>query len=98
MIYLNVSVFIDLVVTQVYEANVGVDYAIKGNSIVVKCGIPSFVADFVNVVSWHTDKGDDIYHSDNYGTLRLNTASIASLTVHSRIFYSSLFIHIIMEI
>lgn len=28
---------------------------IRGNSAVLKCSIPSFVADFVNVVSWHDE-------------------------------------------
>lgn len=28
---------------------------IRGNSAVLKCSIPSFVADFVAVVSWHDE-------------------------------------------
>lgn len=60
-------IYFNAVVTQAYEANVGVDYAIRGNSVVVKCGIPSFVADFVQVISWHTDKGDDVYPTEDYG-------------------------------
>lgn len=31
------------------------EYVIRGNSAVLKCSIPSFVADFVNVVSWHDE-------------------------------------------
>lgn len=36
------------------------EYVIKGNSAVVKCKIPSFVADFVQVEAWlYNDDGDE---------------------------------------
>ncbi|XP_073989890.1 Down syndrome cell adhesion molecule 1 isoform X42 [Rhodnius prolixus] len=54
------------VVTQPYETNAGMEYAIKGNSVVLKCQVPSFVADFVEVLSWHTDEGEDFYPDNNY--------------------------------
>ncbi|XP_014244473.1 Down syndrome cell adhesion molecule-like protein Dscam2 isoform X46 [Cimex lectularius] len=54
------------VVAQEYETNADMEYAIKGNSVVLKCKIPSFVADFVTVVSWHTDSGEDFYPNNNY--------------------------------
>ena len=28
------------------------EYVMRGNSAIMKCSIPSFVADFVNVVAW----------------------------------------------
>lgn len=40
------------VVAQAYEAEVGNEYVIKGNAAILKCGIPSFVADFVHVTGW----------------------------------------------
>lgn len=43
------------------------EYAIKGNSIVLKCGIPSFVADFVTVVSWLTDADEEFVPNRDYG-------------------------------
>lgn len=49
-----------IVVTQYYEADVNKEHVIRGNSAVIKCLIPSFVADFVEVVSWHSDQ-DDVY-------------------------------------
>lgn len=41
---------------------------IRGNSAVLKCSIPSFVADFVNVVAWSDSEGNK-YPMDthNYG-------------------------------
>lgn len=43
------------VVQQFYQSEVNNEYVIRGNSAVLKCSIPSFVADFVNVVSWHDE-------------------------------------------
>lgn len=31
------------------------EYVIRGNSAIIKCKIPSFVADFVSVDAWITD-------------------------------------------
>ncbi|XP_059621855.1 cell adhesion molecule Dscam2 [Phlebotomus argentipes] len=46
------------VVQQFYEAEVNNEYVIRGNSAVLKCSIPSFVADFVSVLSWQDDNGN----------------------------------------
>lgn len=43
------------------------EYVIKGNSAVLKCAIPSFVADFVKVELWIDEGGNEILPSDNYG-------------------------------
>ncbi|KAI5751279.1 hypothetical protein M8J77_006037 [Diaphorina citri] len=48
------------VVSQVYETDVNKEYTIRGNSAILKCQIPSFVADFVSVISWHTDQ-DEVF-------------------------------------
>uniref|UniRef100_A0ABD2WQD2 Ig-like domain-containing protein n=1 Tax=Trichogramma kaykai TaxID=54128 RepID=A0ABD2WQD2_9HYME len=47
------------VVAQYYDVDVNKEYAIRGNSAVLKCVVPSFVADFVSVLSWHTDQGEE---------------------------------------
>lgn len=54
-------------VSQYYEVDVNKEPVIKGNSVVMKCGIPSFVADFVTVLSWRTDRGDSYYPGMVYG-------------------------------
>lgn len=46
------------VVTQYYDTDVNKEYVIRGNPAVLKCQIPSFVADFVEVISWHTDQDE----------------------------------------
>lgn len=43
---------------------------IRGNAAILKCEIPSFVADFVSVVSWHTDQDETFYPSEQYGWFR----------------------------
>ena len=39
-------------------------HVIIGNSALVKCEIPSFVADFVNVISWTDNQGTEFFPSD----------------------------------
>lgn len=46
---------------QYYDIDVIKEFAIRGNAALMKCQIPSFVADFVSVVSWHTDQNEDFY-------------------------------------
>ncbi|XP_043866986.1 Down syndrome cell adhesion molecule-like protein Dscam2 isoform X17 [Drosophila mojavensis] len=57
------DVHVRAVVQQFYESEVNNEYVIRGNSAVLKCSIPSFVADFVQVVSWQDEEGQ------LYGTL-----------------------------
>lgn len=54
-------------VNQAYGLDILMEYVIKGNSAVLKCNIPSFVADFVYVEAWIDDEGTEILPSDNYG-------------------------------
>ncbi|KAK0174513.1 hypothetical protein PV327_010274 [Microctonus hyperodae] len=55
------------VVAQYYDTDVNKEYAIRGNSAILKCVVPSFVADFVKVLSWHTDQGEEFTPTDDYG-------------------------------
>ncbi|XP_059046520.1 cell adhesion molecule Dscam2 isoform X37 [Achroia grisella] len=52
------------VVNQFYEAEILTEYVIRGNAAVLKCSIPSFVADFVKVEAWIDEDGTVISHSD----------------------------------
>ena len=45
------------VVAQTYSTDAHKVYVIVGNSALVKCEIPSFVSDFVSVVSWVENNG-----------------------------------------
>lgn len=56
-----------LVVNQPFGLDILMEYVIKGNSAVLKCSIPSFVADFVYVEAWIDEQGTELVPSDNYG-------------------------------
>ena len=45
-------------VAQHYITEAENEYVIRGNSAVMKCKIPSFVADFVAIDAWLSDAGD----------------------------------------
>lgn len=52
-------VFIILVVNQLYTVNVMDESVLRGNTAILKCHIPSFVADYVFVSGWISDYGDE---------------------------------------
>lgn len=49
------------VVPQSYSVNVMDESILRGNSAILKCHIPSFVADFIVVDSWVEDEEREIY-------------------------------------
>ena len=57
------------VVTQDYETDLLKAFVIHGNDALLKCEIPSFVADFVSVESWIDNKHNQYFSSmnNNYG-------------------------------
>ncbi len=57
-----------LVATQQYETGSPEEYVILGNDALLKCNIPSFVADFVTVHSWE-DSEASIYHLSSSGSV-----------------------------
>nr|XP_026486001.1 Down syndrome cell adhesion molecule-like protein Dscam2 isoform X24 [Vanessa tameamea] len=54
------------VVNQFYEAEILTEYVIRGNAAVLKCSIPSFVADFVKVEAWIDEEGTVITDSEDF--------------------------------
>eukprot|EP00102_Acyrthosiphon_pisum_P025418 XP_016662628.1 PREDICTED: Down syndrome cell adhesion molecule-like protein Dscam2 isoform X16 [Acyrthosiphon pisum] len=46
------------VIEEPYRSEVNNEYVIRGNSVVLKCSIPPFIADFVTVVSWQDNSGN----------------------------------------
>lgn len=45
------------------------EYVIRGNTAVLKCNIPSFVADFVRVEAWVGSDDSEYTHGGDYGDL-----------------------------
>ncbi|KAG4065278.1 hypothetical protein HA402_012720, partial [Bradysia odoriphaga] len=52
------------VVSQFYESQVYDEYVIKGNAVVLKCHLPSFIVDHVEIVEW-VDSNGGHYKHDN---------------------------------
>ena len=65
-----------LVVSQSYRTEADNEFVIKGNSAIIKCEIPSFVADFVSVQSWVDSEGITYLESDKYGKFIQSNLSI----------------------
>lgn len=51
------------VVNQFYQTDGENEYVIRGNSAILKCKVPSFIADFVFVEAWIDSDGNE-YHYD----------------------------------
>ena len=64
-------IFFLLAVNQEYETDAEKEYVIIGNSVLMKCKIPSFVADFVSVESWKDNYDNEYFSgmSNNYGKI-----------------------------
>lgn len=54
-------------VTQPYEAEADNEYVIRGNSAIMKCEVPSFVADFVVIEMWMDTDGNTYFPNSDYG-------------------------------
>lgn len=52
---------------QLYESQVYDEYVIKGNAAVLKCNIPSFVADHVEIVEWVDTNGERYFRDSDIG-------------------------------
>ncbi len=69
-------------VTQDYETNAESPYVIVGNTALLKCVIPSFVADFVSVESWSDNQSNEYFPSisKTYGKLNGNSITTSMET------------------
>ncbi|XP_060529785.1 cell adhesion molecule Dscam2 isoform X39 [Cylas formicarius] len=52
------------VVNQFYETRVTDEFVLKGNTGILKCVVPSFVTDFVQIEAWVADDGRSTYRYD----------------------------------
>lgn len=51
-------------VNQYYDPEIlGKEYVMRGNAAILKCTIPSFVADFVHVEAWIDEEGSQFFPS-----------------------------------
>lgn len=79
-------------VTQPYEAEADNEYVIRGNSVAMKCEIPSFVADFVSVLNWNDSDGNEFLPGEEIGTFPALFSDQFSLVLQfSQLFFSAQF-------
>lgn len=75
--------------SQFYDTDVNKAYVIRGNAVIIKCEIPSFVADFVSVVSWHTDQNETFYPATDYGNNHFGLIIVGVFLSNGFPFYTS---------
>ena len=65
--------------SQNYNTRVSPEDVILGNDAIMKCSIPSFVSDFVQVQDWKDSEGLLLFPDANYGTNYPDTISSRDL-------------------
>lgn len=72
-----------LVVNQFYDPEIlGKEYVMRGNAAILKCTIPSFVADFVSVTAWIDEDGTE-YKPAPEGKFEAGTKNLAKIENYS---------------
>ena len=71
-----------LVASQVYKTSGNEEYVINGNDVIMKCNIPSFVADFVQITGWIDSEGKEYLLDNNYGNSINNEVFFISKKSH----------------
>ncbi|XP_049817554.1 Down syndrome cell adhesion molecule-like protein Dscam2 [Aethina tumida] len=66
-IVISRDVHVKAVVKQKYDIQVHDEYVIAGNTAVLKCKIPNYVAEYVMVTSWIQDESINIYPNTDIG-------------------------------
>ena len=64
------------VASQAYKTSSNEEYIIIGNDALMKCLIPSFVADFVSVINWEDSEGNLIFANNNFGNDRPESVAL----------------------
>lgn len=88
-LYANIPFLISVVVIQSYEAEADNEYVIRGNSAVMTCEIPSYVAEFVFVDLWTDSDGGTYYpgNKEETGTIQNYFSRQQSLCLHIYLFW-----------
>lgn len=80
---------------QIYEAEIIKEYVIKGNPAIVRCSIPSFVADFVYVDGWIDENGIELRNITSGRDFK--KISVLDPLIHSFIFLSADLIYSVLS-
>ena len=63
------------VVSQAYTTDASKEYVISGNTALVKCVLPSYVADMLSVVNWVDNTGQTYPMASRNGNFQKTTGS-----------------------
>jgi len=74
----NESPIAQTVAAQHYDTDINKEYVIRGNAAILKCVLPSYLSDYLEIVSWKVDDEEMNYSNTNYGTTWLQHASPSS--------------------
>lgn len=55
---------------QHYDTDINKEYVIRNNAAILKCVLPSYLSDYLTVVSWKIDDEEMTYNDQQYGSLR----------------------------
>lgn len=85
------------VVAQPYQPEILTEYVIRGNSAILKCSIPSYIAEFVTVEAWIREDGEVYIPEDpavGQGTRGVSSLSFSFFdrSIHSHEFVSDTFL------
>lgn len=58
------------VAAQQYDTDINKEYVIRGNAAILKCVLPSYLSDYLEIISWKIDDEEMAYDGQNYGTQR----------------------------
>jgi hypothetical protein len=75
------------VVNQFYDAEITKEYVMRGNSAIIKCLIPSFVADFVQVVAWINEDKEEIIPAKDFSGGKERKKTLLTPKSHSTFCY-----------
>lgn len=53
---------------QHYDTDINKEYVIRGNAAILKCVLPSYLSDYLDIVSWKIDDEEMNYNDKQYGT------------------------------
>lgn len=67
------------VVNQFYQTRVIDEYVLLGNSVVLKCLVPSFIADFIQVLEWVDSNGNTVGSTVDKQGIRLERLETLSM-------------------
>ena len=66
-IFEDLKLKIIVVVAQDYESEASNEYIVRGNSALIKCKVPSYVADLVDVIAWVDSEALEYRINQDYG-------------------------------